>query len=318
MINFHKIGIIGCGNVGSTIAYTLMQSGLINELVLIDADNDRAEGEAMDIAHGVPFTKAVDVYAGSYQDIMDAGIVIIAAGSNQHPGDTRLSLLEQNYSVMQKIAPRLTPTFFSGIILVVTNPVDVLTYFVQELTRQPHNRVIGSGTVLDSARLKYEIGNFINIDPRNVHAFIIGEHGDSEFPIFSMANVSGTPIEMFCPGFSGSEVMDELELIADDVKDSANRIISKKNATFYGIGMAVRRIVEAIIKDEKSILPVSARLNGEFDIKDICLSVPCIVGRSGIISKLEYPLSKQEEKMLKKSADILKDSVEEMKERFTE
>lgn len=312
MINFKKIGLIGCGNVGSTIAYTLMQSGLINELVLIDSNTERAKGEAMDIAHSSALASSASVYAGSYNDIKDAGIVIIAAGHNQRPGDTRLSLLDANSEIMSQITPMLTPSFFNGIILVVTNPVDILTYIVQEQTRQPHHRVIGSGTVLDTARLKYEISELINIDPRNIHAYVIGEHGDSEFAAFGSANVSGMPISYFCPEYSNLALNHELHILAKKVKESAAEIISKKGATFYGIGMAVKRIVEAILKDERSILPLSVRMTGDYGIKDVCLSIPCVLGKNGISQKLDYPLTSSEEKKLKESAKVIKNEMLEL------
>ena len=230
-VNFRKAVIIGCGFVGSASAFCLMQNGLFTELVLIDSDSKRAEGEALDISHGIPFSKPMIIRAGDYHDIKDAGIVIVTAGANQQPGETRLDLVKNNINIFKSIIPEIKKRNFSGILLVVSNPVDILTYAAVKLSGLPENRVIGSGTVLDTARLKYAIGRHLNVDSRSVHAFIIGEHGDSEIAVWSSANVSGVPLNNFCEMRGHYDHINATEKIAKDVKNSAYEIISMKKAT---------------------------------------------------------------------------------------
>ena len=257
-INYGKVVMIGCGFVGSASAFSLMESGLFTEIVMIDADKKRAEGEALDISHGIPFARPMKIYAGDYDDINNAAIVIVTAGANQQPGETRLDLVEKNIKIFQSIIPEISKRDFKGILLIVSNPVDILTYVALKLSGLPQNRVIGSGTVLDTARLKYAIGQHLNIDSRSVHAFIIGEHGDSEIAAWSSANISGVPLNTFCEMRGHYDHKSATEKIAEDVKNSAYEIISRKKATNYGIAMSVKRICEAIIRDEKSILPISS------------------------------------------------------------
>jgi len=305
--NIRKVVIIGCGFVGSATAFCLMQSGLFSEIVLIDADREKAEGEALDINHGVPFAKPVRIYAGGYEDIKKASLIIITAGANQKPGETRLELVKKNIEVFKNIISEIKKQDFNGIILVVTNPVDILTTVTIKLSGFPENKVIGSGTVLDTARLKYELGNHLNIDYRSIHAYIIGEHGDSEIAAWSSANVSGIPLEKFCEMrgyFNHDEAMYK---IANDVKNSAYEIIRKKKATYYGIAMSVKRICEAIIRDEKSILPISSMLHGEYGINGISLSLPAIIGKDGFETRVPIHLSQYETEQLQNSAKILKD-----------
>lgn len=301
-----KAAIIGCGFVGSATAFSLMQSGLFNELVLIDAAADKAEGEALDIAHGVPFARPVQVYAGTYDDIADAAVVIITAGANQKEGETRLDLVHKNVAILGSIVPELTKRDYGGIVLVVANPVDVLTYAAIKLSGFPSSRVIGSGTVLDTARLKSELGRHLGVDSRSVHAFIVGEHGDGEIVAWSSANVSGIPINAFCEMrgyFRHDAAMHE---IADRVRNAAYEIIAKKRATYYGIAMAVRRICEAIVRDEKSILPLSSLMAGEFGIDGVALSMPAIVGEHGLETHVPLSLDADETAELQKSAAVLK------------
>ena len=231
MVNIQKAAVIGCGFVGSTIAYTLMQKGLFSEMVLLDANKAKAEGEAMDISHGLPFTHAMDIYAGEYEDIADASVVIITAGANQKPGETRLDLVQKNVGIFKSIIPEIAKRDYQGILLIVSNPVDILTYTAHKLSGMPENRVIGSGTVLDTARLKYELGEHLGVDSRSVHAFIIGEHGDSEIAAWSSANVSGIPLNTFCEMRGHFNHDDSMERIAANVRNSAYEIIAKKNAT---------------------------------------------------------------------------------------
>jgi len=309
-----KVGIIGCGFVGSSSAFALMQSGLFLEMVLNDVDTERAEGEALDISHGLPFAKPMKIYAGGYDDMMDCSIIVITAGAGQKPGETRLDLVKKNVGIFKGIIPEIAKRKYEGILLIVANPVDILTYAAIKLSGFPENRVFGSGTVLDTARLKYLLGEHLSIDNRSVHAFIIGEHGDSEIAAWSSANVSGIPLNDFCELRGHIEHDASMQRIAEDVKNSAYEIIKKKKATYYGIAMSVRRICEAIIRDEKSILPVSSMQHGEFGISGVSLSIPAIVGRQGVERVVPIDLSPEEKKELIASADtlkkVIKDSVD--------
>ena len=280
-----KVVIIGCGFVGSASAFSLMQSGLFSEIVLIDSDNSKAAGEALDINHGVPFAKPMKIYAGTYDDIKDASLVIITAGANQKEGETRLDLVKKNISIFQSIIPEIKKRDFNGILLIVSNPVDILTTVAIKLSGLPENKVLGSGTVLDTARLKYELGNHLNVDSRSVHAFIIGEHGDSEIAGWSSANVSGIPLHKFCEmrGFCNDH--DEaMKKIAEDVKNSAYEIISKKRATYYGIAMSVKRICEAIVRDEKSILPIQLNNDEIFKLQKSAKTLQEVLNQNNLDS----------------------------------
>ncbi len=309
-INSRKAAIVGCGFVGSASAFALMQSGLFSEIVLIDADADKAYGEALDISHGLPFSKPMQIYSGTYQDISDASIVIVTAGAGQKPGETRLDLVRKNVGIFKSIIPEIAKYNKSGIILVVANPVDILTYAAAKLSGFPENRVFGSGTVLDSARLKYLLGEHLGVDSRSVHAFIIGEHGDSELAAWSSANVSGIPLSKFCEmrGYFSHE--ESMKKIADDVKNSAYEIIEKKKATYYGIAMSVKRICEAVVRDEKSILPVSSIQKGNFGISGIALSMPAIVGKNGVEGLVPIELNEEEKSSLIASAAKLQEVFE--------
>ena len=304
-INNRKAAIIGCGFVGAASAFCLMQSGLFSELVLLDADRDKAEGEALDVAHGIPFARPMKIYAGDYDDLVDAAVVIVTAGANQKPGETRLDLVQKNVEIFRSIIPEIAKRNFPGILLIVSNPVDILTYAAIKLSGMPEHRVIGSGTVLDTARFKYQLGEHLSIDPRSIHAFIIGEHGDSEIAAWSSANVSGIPIHDICEmrGFYDHE--DAMREIADTVKNSAYEIIAKKKATYYGIAMSVRRICEAIVRNEKSILPVSVMLHGQYGMENVVLSMPAIVGSEGVETTVPIELNREEQEKLKASAEAL-------------
>ena len=305
--NTRKVVMIGCGFVGAACSFAIMQSGLFSEMVLIDADKSKAEGEALDISHGVPFAKPIKIYAGDYDDIKHASLVIITAGANQKPGETRLDLVKKNISIFKSIIPEIKKRKFNGVLLVVANPVDILTTVAIKLSGLPENKVIGSGTVLDSARLKYELGNHLNVDSRSVHAFIIGEHGDSEIAAWSSANVSGIPLHKFCEMRGHFNHEEAMKTIADNVKNSAYDIIEKKKATYYGVAMAVKRICEAIVRDEKSILPISSMMKGDFGIKGISLSMPAIVGAYGVECLVPIQLNEEEISKLQKSAQTLQD-----------
>ncbi len=306
-INFRKVVIVGCGFVGAACAFSLMQSGLFSEMVLIDNDRAKAEGEALDISHGVAFAKPMKIYAGDYDDIKNAALVIVTAGAGQKPGETRLDLVKKNIAIFKSIIPEIKTRDFKGILLVVSNPVDILTTVALKLSGLPENRVIGSGTVLDTARLKFEIGNHLNVDSRSVHAFIIGEHGDSEIAAFSSANVSGIKLDDFCEMRGHFNHKQASEEIAERVKNSAYEIISKKKATYYGIAASVKRICEAIVRDEKSILPISAVMHGEYGISDVALSMPAILGKNGMETHVPIKLNEDETSRLQHSAKVLKE-----------
>ena len=305
-INPRKAAIIGCGFVGSATAFTLMQSKLFSEMVLIDANQEKADGEAKDIAHGIPFAGQMKIYAGDYKDLSDAAIVIVTAGANQKPEETRLDLVHKNVSIYKNIIPQITAQNFQGILLIVSNPVDILTYVAVQLSGLPENRVIGSGTVLDTARLKHALGEHLHVDSRSVHSFIIGEHGDSEIAAWSSTKVSGIPLDNFCEMRGHFNHEASMQKIAESVKNSAYEIIAKKQATYYGIAMSVKRICECIIRNEKSILPVSSMMHGEYGIEGIALSMPAIVGLDGVETHVPISLNEEEQNRLKESARTLK------------
>ena len=307
--NVRKVVMIGCGFVGAACSFAIMQSGLFSEMVLIDADKSKAEGEALDISHGVPFAKPIKIYAGDYDDIKDASLIIVTAGANQKPGETRLDLVKKNISIFKSIIPEIKKRDFNGVLLIVANPVDILTTVAQKLSGLPENKVIGSGTVLDTARLKYELGNHLNVDSRSVHAFIIGEHGDSEIAAWSSANVSGIPLNKFCEMRGHFNHDEAMKRIAENVKNSAYEIIEKKKATYYGVAMAVKRICEAIVRDEKSILPISSLMKGDFGIEGISLSMPAIVGKDGVECLVPIQLNEEEISKLQKSEKTLSDTL---------
>ena len=311
-LNSRKAAIVGCGFVGSASAFALMESSLFSEIVLIDADKNKAEGEALDISHGLPFAKPMQIYAGDYDDIIDASIAIVTAGAGQKPGETRLDLVKKNVSIFGKIIPEFKKRDFNGILLVVANPVDILTYTAVKLSGLPENRVFGSGTVLDTARLKYILGEHLGVDSRSVHAFILGEHGDSEIAAWSSANVSGVPLHDFCEMRGHHNHRKAMHDIAESVKNSAYEIIEKKKATYYGIAMSVRRICEAIILDQKSVLPVSHIQHGAFGIDGVSISIPAIVGKNGIEADVPISLNDEEKSALLKSANALKSIINDL------
>ena len=309
--NIRKTAIIGCGFVGAASAVAIMQSGLFSEMVLIDVSRTKAEGEALDISHGLPFAKPMKIYAGDYDDLTDASLIIVTAGAGQKPGETRLDLVKKNVAVFRSIIPEIAKRNQDAILLIVANPVDILTYVAAKLSGYPENRVFGTGTVLDTARLKYLLGEHLSVDPRTVHAFIIGEHGDSEIVAWSCANVSGVPLHDFCEMRGHHDHDSAMRELAEGVKNSAYEIIEKKNATYFGIAMSVKRVCEAIIRDEKSILPVSSIQHDCYGISDVALSVPSIVGKSGIETGVPIQLSVQEIRDLKKSAETLRSVLDE-------
>ena len=305
-INHRKAAIIGCGFVGSASAFALMQSGLFSEMVLLDSNRAKAEGEALDISHGLPFAKPMQIYAGDYDDVADAAIVIVSAGANQKPGETRLDLVRKNVGIFRSVIPEIAKRDFPGILLIVANPVDILTHAAASLSGFSLNRVFGSGTVLDTARLKYLLGEHLDVDSRSVHAFIIGEHGDSEIAAWSSANVSGVPLHDFCEMRGHFHHEEATREIAEAVKNSAYEIIAKKSATYYGVAMAVRRICEAVTRDERSVLPVSSVHYNAFGVKSVALSMPAIVGKNGVETLVPIKLNAEETAALHASAATLR------------
>lgn len=311
-MNIQKCAIIGAGGVGATTAFTLVQSGLFNEIVIIDVNKNKSEGEALDIAHGIQFTNPVNIYSGDYKDLYDAYLVIVTAGANQLPGETRIDLINKNISIFKKIIPNIIKYNKDCILLIVSNPVDILTMFTLELSGFPKERVLGSGTVLDTSRLRYLLSKKLEVDSKNIHAFIIGEHGDSELAVWSNADIAGIHIENYCNNIADSCNIN-LEEILEEVRNSAYHIIEKKGSTFYGVAMAVKRITQAIIRDEYSILPVSHFLNGEYGIKDICLGIPAVICREGVKKIIPITLNEKEKTYLNKSAETLKEAYKSIK-----
>lgn len=303
-----KIAIVGAGAVGSTVAYATMIRGLATELVLIDAKREKAEGEAMDLNHGLSFVPPAQIWAGDYSDCHGAEIVVLSAGVASLPGETRLDLLERNSAIFREIVPQVARCNPEGILLVITNPVDVLTYLTAKLSGRPPSKVIGSGTVLDSARFRYLLSEHCGVDPRNVHAHIIGEHGDSEVPVWSLANISGVRLEEYCLVCGRGCTWEEREEIFQRVRRAGHEIIARKGATYYAIGLAATTIMESILRDQKSVLPVSSLLEGQYGLRDVCLSLPSIVDRGGVAKILDLPLSEMEIERLQQCARILKEA----------
>ena len=260
----------------------------------------------MDISHGVPFAAPMKIYAGDYDDVADAAIIIVTAGANQKPDETRLDLVHRNVEIYKSIIPEIASRNFGGILLIVSNPVDILTYVALRLSGLPENRVIGSGTVLDTARMKYALGEHLRVDSRSVHSYIVGEHGDSEIAVLSSTNISGIPLDTFCEMRGCDNPKMELDEIAESVKNSAYDIIAKKQATYYGIAMSVRRICACIIRNERSILPVSSMMHGEYGIRDIALSMPAVLGLDGVETHVPISLNEDETTRLIQSAETLK------------
>lgn len=304
-MNIQKAAIIGCGFVGSSSAFSLISKGLFSELVLVDANKEKAEGEAMDLSHGRPYVAPMKIYAGDYDDIADCGLIIITAGASQKPGETRLDLVNKNVAIFKTIIPEITKRNFEGNLMIVANPVDVLTYVALKLSGYPKERVFGSGTVLDSARFRYLLGEHLQVDSKSVHAVIIGEHGDSELAVWSSANVSGIQVNDFCELRGHFAHEESMEKIYQTVRDSAYEIIKKKGATYYGVAMAVGRIAEAVVKNSHSVLPITSLLEGQYGIEDVCVSVPTIVSKNGAEQVLEIPLNDEELAKLQESAKEL-------------
>jgi len=301
-----KIAVVGAGFVGTTFAYSLLIHGLASQIVIIDIDQDRAEGEVMDLNHGMPFAYPARIWAGDYGDCRDADIVVVAVDKGQKIQQSRLELAEGNSQVLKQIIPSITRFNSGGILLVVTNPLDVMTYAALKLSGFPKNRVIGSGTILDTARLRYLLGEHLQVDPRNVHAYIIGEHGDSEVPVWSLANVAGIRLKDYCPICKVPYSPDHLNGLFLKVKNAGYEIMKRKGRTNYGVALGLTKIVESIIRDENAILTVSCFLEDYHGVSDVCLSVPVILNRTGVKEVITLPLDDEEITAFQKSAETVK------------
>jgi len=298
--------------VGGTYAFDLIMSGIAGEIVLVDKDERKAESQAMDLSHGLSFTPPANIRAGSIEDCAGCDIVVVTAGAAQEPGQIRLDLVGKNVEIFRRIIPEIASSAPDTILLIVTNPVDVLTYAALELSGFPPGRVMGSGTVLDTARFRYMIGRHCDIDIRNVHAHIIGEHGDTELPVWSLANIGGMPLAEYCALCGrGCDFREELESIFEEVKDSAYKIVEAKGATAYGVSRALVRITEAIVRDENAVLPVSSLMDGRYDIRDVCLGCPAIVNAGGVERLVTLTLNDEELEMLRASASTVRGVIDE-------
>jgi L-lactate dehydrogenase len=302
----NRVALIGTGFVGSSYAFALLNQGVTEELVMIDLNKEKSEGDAMDLNHGLPFAPSrTKIWYGDYSDCKDADIVVICAGANQKPGETRLDLVEKNTKIFKGIVDQVMGQGFDGVFLVATNPVDILTYAVWKFSGLPKERVIGSGTILDTARFRFLLGEYFDVDTRNVHAYIIGEHGDTELPVWSHADIAGTSIQEWMkkkPEYK-QEHLDELFL---NVRDAAYHIIQRKGATYYGIAMGLVRLTKALLQNENSVLTVSAYLDGEYGQQDIYIGVPAVVNRSGIREIVELKLNEAEAEKFNNSVNVLR------------
>jgi L-lactate dehydrogenase len=307
-----RVAVVGAGNVGATFAYSLAISSLASEIVLIDANQAKVEGEVMDLNHAIPLITPARIWAGDYADCAGAAVTVITAGSGQRPGETRLDLLQRNAAIFRSIISSIMEHNPDGIILVATNPVDVLSYATWKYSGLPTNRVVGSGTILDTARFRYLLSQAFYVDPRSVHAYIIGEHGDSEVPAWSLTNIAGMKLSDYC-AMNHMECQEKmLEEIFTQTRDAAYHIIERKGATYYAIASGLVRIVEAILRDQSTVLSVSSLISDYYDIDDVYLSLPCIVDRGGVERFIRLQLSKEEVEGLRKSASVLKGTIKQL------
>jgi len=310
-----KVVIVGAGAVGSTFAYALAQSGLADEIVLIDLNRNLVEGQVLDLAHGLLYFQPVQIRVGEKDDYADANVIVITAGAKQKPGESRLGLLQKNTAIIEKIIDDIIDQDSQRVIVMVSNPVDIMTYVALKHSGWRNSRVIGSGTVLDSARFRYLLSQHCEVDVHNVHAYVLGEHGDSEFAAWSMTNIAGVPIEDYCPkcGKCNNWLQERME-IEEAVRNSAYHIIDYKGATYYAIGLALVWIVGSILRNQRSILTVSALLDGEYGLKDVCLSVPCVVSQEGVEHIVEAVLPNEELKALSESALVLRNALTQLEQ----
>jgi L-lactate dehydrogenase len=308
-----KVVIVGAGAVGSTFAYALAQSGISDEIQLMDRNRELMAGQVLDLAHGLPFLPAVHIRTGQPSDYTDAQVIVITAGAKQKPGESRLDLLKRNAGIIEEIVQDIVENNSHAVIVVVSNPVDILTFIALSKSGLPHGRVIGSGTLLDSARFRYLLSQHCNIDVHNVHAYILGEHGDSEFAAWSLTNIAGMPIDVYCTICGKcSNTAEERRKIEEAVRNSAYHIIDYKGSTYYAIGLALVRITEAILHNRRSILTVSTLVNGEFGLHNVCLSIPALITGDGVEQIIEASLLPDEQKALSHSASVLQKTVADL------
>ena len=308
----NKVAIVGTGNVGATLAYSLLNSGLANEIVLIDRNLSKAEGEAMDLNHAVPMAKPTKIYAGDYSNCFGAAITVVTAGAAQKPGETRLDLAAKNTEIIKDIILEIVKFNPQGLILIATNPVDILTYAAIKYSGLSPNRVFGSGTILDTARFRYLLSQRFEVDSRSVHAYIIGEHGDSEVPVWSLANIAGMQLKDYCIVNKMGCGVSELNDIFEKTRDAAYHIIERKGATFYAIASGLVRILEAILRDQSTVLSVSSLISNYYDLDNVCFSLPTVIDRGGIERVIKLKLSDEERAGLKKSARVLKETIRQL------
>lgn len=308
-----RIAVVGAGNVGATFAYTLLMSGLASEIVLIDANHAKAEGEAMDLNHSVPLTQPTRIWAGNYEDCAGATVTVITAGSNQKPGETRLDLLQRNIAILRQIVEATVQNNPKGLLLIATNPVDILAYAAWKISGLPAQRVIGSGTILDTARFRYLLSQYYDVDPRSVHAYIIGEHGDSEVPVWSLANIAGMELSVYCEENGMGCNQEDMEQIFQQTRDAAYHIIERKGATYYAVATGLVRIVEAILRDQSTVLSVSSYIQNYYGIGEVFLSLPTVINRAGVERVIQLSLSQTEIDGLKYSAGVLKSTIAQLK-----
>lgn len=302
----NRVALVGTGAVGSSYVFALLNQGIVEEIVLIDINKQKAEGDAMDLNHGLPFSPArTKIWAGDYSDCKEADLVVICAGAAQKPGETRLDLVEKNTKIFKGIVFAVMASGFSGIFLVATNPVDILSYAVWKFSGLPRERVIGSGTILDTARFRFLLGEYFDVDPRNVHGYIIGEHGDTELPVWSGVNIATRPLNELVAKHEEYN-WEDLERLFINVRDAAYHIIERKGATFYGIAMGLVRLTRAILHNENSVLTISTYLDGEYGQHDVYIGVPAVVNRKGVRQIVQVSLSQEEQEKFNHSVSILK------------
>lgn len=302
--NHQKVVLVGDGAVGSAYAYSMMNQGIAEEFVIVDVVKERTEGDALDLEDAQVFTSPKNVYSGDYSDCKDADVVVITAGAPQKPGETRLDLVNKNLKILSSIVKPVVESGFDGIFVVAANPVDILTYATWKFSGFPKEKVIGSGTSLDTSRLRVALAKKFNVDPRNVEAYIMGEHGDSEFAAYDEATVGSKPLKVVAKEHGLTD--DDLAKIEDDTRNKAYEIINRKGATYYGVATCLMRITKAILRDENAILPIGAALNGEYGLDDIFIGTPAIVNANGLVGVIEVPLSDKEKDLMAKSAETLK------------
>lgn len=307
-----KVAVIGSGFVGASAAFAMAMSGNISEMVIIDVNKEKAIGEAMDINHGLPFMGQMTITAGDYEDVSGADVIVITAGTARKPGETRLDLTRRNAGIIKDIVPNIMKHYTGSVIVVVSNPVDVLTYLVQKLSGLPANKIVGSGTVLDSARFRYLISEHCGIDVKNVHAYIMGEHGDSQFPVWSATHIAGKKLDELCNACPKKCNNLEKERIVAEVKDSGAKIIKYKGATYYGIALSINRILEAILKNQNSVLTVGSVIHNRYGVNDVVLSLPCVVNAEGIEKVFDIDLTEDEQLKLQESARKIREMIDQV------